>query len=372
MSITSTNLINYYSNIKLTSASRTTTSSKELDEALAKVSEMDDKYCAYLQTHCFVVQFFIHICWWESSVHGSYRSAKHSLAGRVAEGYENKLLTLLACKCFLKKAIYRDFCANALNTAISTIYQRTVVRGFTWKITNATGITSYLIGTIHQGTSAFANAPGVQEAINNSEKFFTEKGLICKYFKCSYSPLLTWNWRFLFVFDRYIALQAHAREKPNYILDHDSLVEETDRKIAELKEHNSSKLYPEEMPSRELLCSDRIKSESELNNYRSQVNSIALVQSICFQQRGDEKESIEFDNKTRSDDRDILCNHRTQGWLNKTYESFSSKTPMPGLIDQIRNATKPICIAVGKGHCTGNQISLMDEFQKAGFTVTRS
>jgi hypothetical protein len=59
------------------------------------------------------------------------------------------------------------------------------------------------------------------------------------------------------------------------------------------------------------------------------------------------------------------CDIRTKAWL-KGHERMNNS----GLIERIRKTDKPICIAVGTGHCIGSKVSLVQKFQKAGFKVS--
>jgi hypothetical protein len=115
--------------IKISADTRVASTSDEFDSVLDQLSEMDSLYQTYLKTHCCFMRFIINLCWWKSSAHGSYLSCRRALVGRVAAGYENKMITLLTCKYFLKSKSHRLFCNEALNQAIANTHRKKDVRG---------------------------------------------------------------------------------------------------------------------------------------------------------------------------------------------------------------------------------------------------
>lgn len=348
--------------------------SEELDRVLDQITEMDMLYSTYLKTHCCFMRFIINLCWWKSSAHGSYVSCRRALVGRVAAGYENKMITLLTCKYFLKSESHRLFCDAALKQAIANTHQKKDVRGLVWTVVNTKGVTNYLIGTMHQGTKAMAQAKGVVEAIQSSEKFFTEKGLLYSWWKSAHFPLMTKDWRFLFILDRHIALEARKKNKANFALDNVKLEKETDKVVEEIRKESSEKTrtidLTKEAPAIDYFTSPKLKVDSS-HPLVAEIGKIYLPQTINLWQKGDESEIIEFHKPFFTKDIYALADLRTKAWLEHSFESYGSEKSFPGLIQQIREANKPICIAVGDAHCMGADISLVEEFRKAGFQVSR-
>lgn len=368
MNLSKTSLISYYQEIEHQIAGLSMSTGKELDGALRLIDELEENYQTYLKTNCWILRFFINLSPWKSSVHGSYSRTLRALAGRVAVGYEDKILTLLFCKHFLTKHTHRSFCALALDQVITNISITKEVQGFVWKVVNDQGVTNYLIGTIHMGTRQMAYAKGIQEAIHNSDRFFTEKGLILKIWKSSYFPLYSWDLRFSFILDRYIAQAAAAKDKPNYLLDNFQMTREVNEKVKEIRSRgvkNSSLHLDSEIPSSGYFGQKSIPNDPRWKKVRSELSKAYSIQLIQTWMKGQERD-VGLTEDTRT-----LCDERTKAWLHSSYGSFFSRNALPGLIDQIRHTQKPICIAVGALHCTGSEVSLVDEFQKAGFSVSR-
>ncbi len=356
--------ISYFRQIESQASQKRIASSNEFGRVLDTLDAMEEKYQTYLKTHSTIVRFFLNLCWWKSSTHRSYQAAVRSLAGRVAIGYEDKLYTLVACKHLLVNPLHRNFCSKALDRAVSNIYHRKAEKGFVWRIENQMGVTNYLVGTLHMGTNDMGKVKGVQEAIDHAEEFCTEVGLAGKL--SDDTPLKPFP--FSFVLDLYIPRHGYEKGKKIYSLDNIELRKrvEMDRRDKNMKSDISFNEVPEpkHFGVNEIQFDWSAKKEarvlSEIADYYSG------IQAIGDWKRGDEQEK-----ESISESFSVLCNERTKAWLNSSYDSMTSTQPLPGLIDRIKFATKPICTAVGLSHCIGLKVSLVDEFQKAGFTVSR-
>lgn len=358
---------------KVNADTRIASTSFEFDRVLDQVNEMDRLYHAYLNTHCCFKRIIIVLCWWKSSATGSYLSCRRNLVGRVAAGYENKMITLLACKYFLGQKSHRNFCSEVLEQAITNTHRKKDVHGFVWKVTNSKGVTNYLIGTIHQGTKAMGQAKGIVKAIESSEKFFTELGLLNSW-KSPYASSM--DSRFPFHMDVHIALEASKRKKPIFALDNIKLEKATIKAVEEIRKNQSSTTskkidFSKEAPSAKYFVSPQLKFDSNHPIIGKKFWKIVIYQYFNLWQKGDQSELIEFAKQIESDDSYALADLRTKAWLKNSYKSNDSEKALPGLIRQIQDANKPICIAVGTSHCFGSKISLVEEFKNAGFEVSR-
>lgn len=365
---------------------------KELDLALEKVQEMDKKYQTYLKTYCCFMRFLIGLCWWKSSVHDALLHSRRALIDKVAKGYADKTLTLLTCKYFLEDKSLRLFCTESLNKTVADTYQKKEAKGFVWRVTNSQGITSYLLGTIHELpkkellTGLIAQNKGIQEAINSSEQFFTETGWQKLFLKLHRYDL--------FVLDGYVSLRAYSKKKPIFALDNDKSLSAADKikkdrmeavdipfveipsapffglekhKIPErfdlssyVEEQHAK--YPSLPPSIRTIAAKSLCED--VKKFKKEFRAINLIHRMYEWQTG---QLSAFSCAAIDSERDT----RTKAWLEHSFESFDSEQPLPGLLAQIREAAKPICITVGAGHCLSSRVSLIEEFQKAGFTVSR-
>lgn len=111
-------LIHYYNRVEKQALRIDATTGRGLDRFLETVSDTQSSYKVYLKTHHWFIRIFLNLYWWKNSVHGAYRNSYRCLVGRVAKGYENKMISLLACKHLPKEKCHREFCADALEHAI--------------------------------------------------------------------------------------------------------------------------------------------------------------------------------------------------------------------------------------------------------------
>ncbi len=363
--VNSSSPLSYYRQIESQAPERQIATKEEFEQVLDTLDEMEEKYQTYLKTHSTIVRFFLDLCGWRST-HGSYQSALHALAGRLAAGYEDKLITLGYCEDLLMNPLHHNFCSKALDQVISNIYHQKAEKGFVWKIVNLQGVSNYLVGTIHLGTSDMGKVKGVREAIDRAEEVYTEVGLA----RTNDLRLLNDHpvrLPFLFCLDAYITRNAYEKGKKIYSLDNIELRKRVAMETKTGEECLFSHTIKECPDSKYFGVKDYVKVEPEKKseNYIGFYEYLSSIESTRNWKRGNETDS-EIHEATR-----IYCDERTKAWLSHSYDSLDSTKPLPGLIDRIQSAAKPICIAVGLRHCIGSEVSLVDEFQKAGFAVSR-
>jgi uncharacterized protein YbaP (TraB family) len=333
------------------------------------IANMETKYNEYLKIHHFVIRIFMNLCFWRSSAHSALSVALDSHEHKTAEQSSlGAIFSILVSKDLLKSRTQRSFYNGAIRKLKRTLNSeiekgRKNPKGLIWRIENSSGVQSYLIGTIHYKSKYFIKAKGVQEATQKAETTFTEISSI---------GLGTMT-----IFDSWILRQSWKRKKSNSALDSDKLRRET-----KIKEGESKKLNPKYpmmaidfqthfsglLPFFKKQEADKLAKKvngefvhltKKITSATKELSNLSKLKLTMHWQRGESEVLKGFVAYTSSNCDYDSSDERTKVWLNES------------LLERIKTTTKPICIGVGLAHCIGQKVSLVEEFEKAGFKVTR-
>ncbi len=321
---------------------------------------LHQRYESALKTHNAFVRFFLKLCWWRSSLCGSYNRCLKVAAKKIADKYAGNLFQILLPRYVLPNKVHRVVFRLAFEHVIKNLNTREIT-GFNWKVTNQMGVTSYLIGTIHRGTRHMQQQPFITEAIENAQTFFTEVGAYkaVENLKCGKYP---------YCLDGMIAKKALSQKKPIYALDNssDELYGMLDQINLQTASPVTSEL-PKQTAPPDLTALFPHVSSRRMSKLKTQLKEYSFESMLEAWQVGHEATIGKIFKPHVTEDSD----KRTLSWLNQSWTAYPIGLKCPGLIEAIQNATKPILIAVGTGHCVGLGVSLVKKFDEAGFKVVR-
>lgn len=335
--INSSNLINYYRNIEETAEHLKASTAEDLTKVFETAKEMKQKHETYLKAHNCLIRFFLNLLRHKHSVHGAYLHSKKALIRQLVSDRADNMLSLLSTKYSSKERIVKKLSTKALAEAVAAVRNCKEAKGFVWKVTNDKNTSSYLIGTMHRGLKSMSRIPAIKEAIKNAEQFYSEVGE--KTLQAKHGSKFS-----DYVMDLYIAKQARNKKKKNRALDNFFL-----RMEAENAERQEKAKTPPQADLNTAKTHPRMKKSLE-----KEAKLVIHHQFIANWQRGDAM-------KLRNDimlkrGSSAACDYRTKGWL-------------PKLLPTLQEATKPVCMFVGLGHCDIYGVRLVDEFKKAGLKV---
>lgn len=120
--------------------------------------------------------------WWDNSdasLSTVFHRATQALLESSARVYKGKLAEIYASYVDLSKEEDKpqerlEYLSAVIDILVKQIPERQSPQGFVWKVTNAKGVDSYLIGTMHAANRFMVEAPLVREAMKAPQKLIFE------------------------------------------------------------------------------------------------------------------------------------------------------------------------------------------------------
>ena len=252
--------------------------------------------------------------------------------------------------------IRKTFISCLIEDASASILKRPLSKRFIYEIAWKGEVTGYLIGTHHGVNSAMACDPTLHETVKKCGRLMLETdpeavqflAYIQKWTKASHSCY---------------SVDAQLLETA---LQNNIPVEG----LASWDEHLKTAQHFK-----------ALKSTYQTNDHKAIARSkhpqqLQSLEHLDAYQRADSQE-LAFRHRCRSpEEYYALCTRRNNTWLRgepnliKRLRSDAVVSPR-GVSNRSHQTTKPICIAVGVGHCLGKEDGLVRQLRREGFEVTK-
>lgn len=219
------------------------------------------------------------------------------------------------------------------------ILNRTDSNGFFYQITNQNGISSYLIGTIHFATAHMCNNQKMKEILDQASEVITEVGDDPTVFGADPRVPIGRQMRAIDGMVTYM-----ARERSLTI---------TGLETAAWQREACAKLLEHVRKNEDNQCIDEGYARRHLN--------YLVYEMIGAWQVGDAAEMMLVTDCTLGFSAKKFSADRTKQWV---------ENPQNSLIDKVKMAKLPICIAVGTDHCIGTN-GLINFFTTNGLEVKK-
>lgn len=261
------------------------------------------------------------------------------LASKAAENFKGKLVKLIDRKIGSSTSPQEvEFLEKVVNVAIENIENRTKNEGFLFTVTNAKGVTSYLIGSLHKATQSMTQNQQMLDAVQNSNELITEIG----YGTQAKSELESGDLygpsnKLRYATDLTLTKLAESR---NITISGLSTIPE--QKSAYFKLAGS-------------MSSSPIKAET-LQRITAHAPYLFHENADAWQE-GSEKKILRIMKE--------LNHPKVVSYIDDLTENWSV-----GLIKKLQETEHPISIVVGTGHCLGDK-GLPKIFSDAGLSVER-
>lgn len=254
------------------------------------------------------------------------------LAPKIGEKYEGNLGKLIDKKS-RSSGNKAEILERVVRKAMDNIENSSKNKGFIYTVTNAERITSYLIGTIHTANLAMSQNQQMIDAVTNSTELITEIGNSALELKFS---------------------TDHPSHKIRFSVD---------LPLTELGIKNNITITALESINDQLTCFSNTVSKASITPitlYRTQqINTHAPYMKHetieSWQEGNEEKMKHLLEKISHPVAQEMFVDGRTNNWS-------------PSLINKLTMTKTPISIAVGAGHCVGNN-GLVQQFRNAGLEV---